>query len=983
MVNAALVSAESELLLHDNLQLLPYLRPTEWQQPAASRRQLAIPAGVMAVPPLMPAAGRSAMWHVSARTLRNSVGMPQLARGAAAQAKELQLDNDIAGISMSLLVEELESDEALNQQSNQNDRYLGNAMCLLEDTMVGPCVLHAQGPDLDALELHSLEPPPSAVRGRGRRQPPVAAATAGPLARCALECSRIRQVSASGRGAGVADRVVLARTMYSLHFLSLREDSDRQVAPEDLNELRQGDRELRQRDRNLRYEIAPLAVAGCPASEARPLHACLHWHPSFREEAACLLGDGRLKLLKLERSHSTAPCEAKARPLRGVALRDDCVHVHTGSGGGGGGGGGGSGGGSGGGLSGVGDGDLFGWGAVEYAEHPRTLFVASSAGLFRTDVRTGLESTLLFDVRRMRVPLAPLHAGAMVVPRPDGDRPSTLVVLASAQHLLAIDVRMPGAPLRQWRLPLPLPAAGSGAVAGNGRPSARARVTPQPAYHVHYERRRGGCGARGSACGFESRFGSEFGGARGSACGFESRFGSEFGGDFGDGGVVGTPEAIHVIDRASGRVLSVMLEQTSLSAFEHLLPPPPPPLRDLDPGALLATQLEAESLWHCPSYSYGQSTSWSANDGDETMPPLPLAGSVVLTRACHQRLVQGGEGAVRSPRREWMVAVLRGDGEVDALVGDEGGDECTDECTFEHGGEHSGERPAQALVTIEASDGVRTAATTRVPAIGGTVVPRVALASGAVALVPPPAVEHASAATERAWTPLDEFRVHGAPAVAATKARLLAIGQAETAVTASTQIWEPTGGERRADGGPVTAATPLRGASAAAPAPAETPEEAAAWGRWEGPTGGAPAPPPLMQTMLAQWQTWAEADSGLALYRQTAPPPPPPPPPPPSQQLPSQQARSQPPPPPRASMLPSEIRRVSLQLAATPSAVAARGVSPSSLPTPPPPGMPLPLPPPPPPPPPAAAAASASTEPAAFPSASSRDRKRPRKSSGF
>ena len=258
MVNAALVTAESELLLHDNLQLLPYLRPTEWQQPAASRRQLAIPADVMAVPPLMPAAGRSAMWHVSARTLRNSVGMPQLARGAAAQAKELQLDNDIAGISMSLLVEELESDEALNQQSNQYDRYLGNAMCLLEDTMVGPCVLHAQGPDLDALELHSLEPPPSAVRGRGRRQPPVAAATAGPLARCALECSRIRQVSASGRGAGVADRVVLARTMYSLHFLSLREDSDRQVAPEDLNELRQGDRELR-------YEIAPLAVAGTHA----------------------------------------------------------------------------------------------------------------------------------------------------------------------------------------------------------------------------------------------------------------------------------------------------------------------------------------------------------------------------------------------------------------------------------------------------------------------------------------------------------------------------------------------------------------------------------------------------------------------------------------------------------------------------------------------------------------------------------------------
>ena len=208
-----------------------------------------------------------------------------------------------------------------------------------------------------------------------------------------------------------------------------------------------------------------------------------------------------------------------------------------------------------------------------------------------------------------------------------------------------------------------------------------------------------------------------------------------------------------------------------------------------------------------------------------------------------------------------------------------------------------------------------------------------------------------------------------APRIAATKARLVGMAQAET-----------IGGARRAVGGPVTAATPLRGASAAAAPPAETPQVAAAWGRWEGPTGGAPAPPPLMQTMLAQWQTWAEADSGLALYRQTAPPPPPPPP---SQQLPSQQARSQPPPPPRASMLPSEIRRVSLQLTATPSAMTAREVAPSSLPTPPPPGMTPPLPPPPPPPPPAAASAPASTEPAAFPSASSRDRKRPRKSSGF
>ena len=744
-----MATAESELLLHDNLQLLPYLRPTEWQQPAASRRQLAISADVMAAPPLVPAVGRSALWHVSARTLRNSVGMPQLARDAVAQANELKLNKDIAGISMNLLVEELESDEALNQQSKQYDRYLGNAMCLLEDAMVGPCVLHAQGPNLDALELHSLEPPPSAVRGRGRGQPPVAA-TAGPLARCALECSRIRQVSASGCDAGAADRVVLARTMYALHFLSLRED---------LHALRQGDHELR-------HEIAPLAVAWCPASEARPLHACLHWHPSFREEAACLLGDGRLKLIKLERSQpmapSWAPCEAKARQLRGVALRDDCVHVHTGSGGGGGGGGGGA--------SGVGDGDVFGWGAIEYAEHPRTLFIACSSGLYRTDVRTGLESSLLFDVRRMRVPLAPLHTGAMVVPRPDGERPSNLVVLASAQHLLAIDVRMPGAPLRQWRLPLPLPAAGNVAVAGNGLLSASAHVTLQPAYHVHYERRYerrwGGCGARGSACGFESRFGSAHSG--------------DFGSDFGDGGGVGTPEAIHVIDRASGRVLSVTLEQTSLDAFEHLLPPPPPLLRDLDPDALLAKQLEAESLWHCPSSSYGQSTTWGASDGNETVPPLPLAGSVVLTRTCRERRDgHRGDGTARSRRREWTVAVLRGDGEVDALVGDEAGDEagdeCTDECTFEHGGEHGGERPSQALLTIEASDGTRTAATTRSPTIGGTMVPRVVLASGAVALVPPVAVERASAATERAreaderaWTPLDEFRVHGAPAIAGT-----------------------------------------------------------------------------------------------------------------------------------------------------------------------------------------------------------------------
>lgn len=154
----------------------------------------------------------------------------------------------------------------------------------------------------------------------------------------------------------------------------------------------------------------------------------------------------------------------------------------------------------------------------------------------------------------------------MVVPRPDGVGASSLVVLSSAEQVLVADVRMPSAPLHQWRMPLPLPPLTPpeyASVLGHASDGLVPRSAPLPHYHLHYQACRGS-GDSDSSSG---------------------------------GGAGYTPEAVYVVDRTSGRMLSMSLERSPAAECELLLPSAPPLPVDLDPHGTLRHYLDDVALW--------------------------------------------------------------------------------------------------------------------------------------------------------------------------------------------------------------------------------------------------------------------------------------------------------------------------------------------------------------------------------------------------
>lgn len=101
------------------------------------------------------------------------------------------------------------------------------------------------------------------------------------------------------------------------------------------------------------------------------------------------------------------------------------------------------------------------WSAAEWGEHPRLLYVANPAQLYRVDLRAP-RGSLLLDLHeapwRPRDPLS-----ALATPRPGGTYGcdvgggGALVALASSHSLLLLDTRCVRAPQQQWTLP-PSPA---------------------------------------------------------------------------------------------------------------------------------------------------------------------------------------------------------------------------------------------------------------------------------------------------------------------------------------------------------------------------------------------------------------------------------------------------------------------------------------------------------------------------------------------
>ena len=209
----------------------------------------------------------------------------------------------------------------------------------------------------------------------------------------------------------------------------------------------------------------------------RPLDIALS--PAIQSESAVLLDDGYLKMLNLDRIHpppelsrfyyilerrvdrssSTASNTTSSGPTRGV------YSLHNGTT-----------------SDSVGTGLILEepWGSVEYAEHPRVLYLASGSGLYQTDLRVSEnQPVLLFDARTL--PLPELRAGSMATPRSGrllsrlagsgnggvtshhhSHHQEPLIAIASSEQLVVIDVRHAHTPLHQVRLPLPLPATRKG-----------------------------------------------------------------------------------------------------------------------------------------------------------------------------------------------------------------------------------------------------------------------------------------------------------------------------------------------------------------------------------------------------------------------------------------------------------------------------------------------------------------------------------------
>ena len=439
------------------------------------------------------------------------IALPTTCLHSGKQARRAsQQSAEFATVDHVTLLDHLEEDDDIDQRRQWFDRYAGNALCLLHGRDGG---MHFIAPDGEYQDVVSLRLSGSATRHG--------------LHGCALPAGqRILQLAACQ---GSWPCQIIARTMYGLHYVQLSSTGTEMSGT----------------------HLGMLASVACAH---RPLHVCLH--PRLRAEAACILDNGQVQLLHIERMSSkggdtsltSSPDLAMADAQR-IELRESATGAS---------------------LT-----DDDSWGCIEYAEHPRTLYVASSSGLYLADLRAPCVEIKrpLYDRRQLSSP--DLRAGGLAVPWQNAQTEAgidgmTFVGLSSCEQLLLFDIRALRVPLIQWRLPYPLPGPAVQEVAPGlswRQQHSDHRPAPLPHYQLHMH---------------------------------------------------AATHTMHVIDRTSGHAMSVSWEKQggeipSSTATNLVMPPPPRPPTSLDPDMSFCQKLQCDNLWH----------SGSAK-------PLPLSGSAVF-----------------------------------------------------------------------------------------------------------------------------------------------------------------------------------------------------------------------------------------------------------------------------------------------------------------------------------------------------------------
>ena len=477
----ALRTADSEGLLHDGQHVLPYLLPVNnpllsSSAAAASAISISTRFGIRRLTPSIHALGGIGAVAVPPQPFNAS----SHAKSAVTEWMQTRADaEEFASAGPQLLTECLEADAALARRRRRFDPYAGNALCVLGDGCDGasfPHLLHVQGEHMDTLALRNP---------RGGTEA---------LCTCTLPRSTIKwddrefdeprhrllqlTACASDDASSGPRRIAARSTDWIHHFLldTSTDDSSEDVATGGGGEGGGAPR--------LRH----VASTGNLFTR-RPLDIALN--PAIQSESAVLLDDGYLKMLNLDRIHappellalptssSGASTAAAAPPPTHYFQRADAgsIQLHNGTT-----------------SDSVGTGLILEepWGSVEYAEHPRVLYLASGAGLYQTDLRVSEnQPVLVFDARTL--PLPELRAGSMATPRSGrllsrlagsgnggvtshhhSHHQEPLIAIASSEQLVVIDVRHAHTPLHQVRLPLPLPATRKGEQA------------PMPRYSVEF-----------------------------------------------------------------------------------------------------------------------------------------------------------------------------------------------------------------------------------------------------------------------------------------------------------------------------------------------------------------------------------------------------------------------------------------------------------------------------------------------------------------
>lgn len=413
--------ADSEPLLHDHLHLLPYLQV---QQRGRPRRFDEI---------IRPTAMR-----LTSSSPPPSIRVPGAAFNVSDHIRSaMSADPELGSIGRPLLASFLEEDQTIERARLRWDPYVGNALLALHGGGGGhaPWLLHPVGDNMDELVVRSL--------GHSASASPSIASCALPRGQRVLQLAGAvdgepNAIVSRGDGeqerahAALAPRLIAARTHSSVHHVLLGMDGGAGTSAEPHD------------------ETVCRVVSSIPL-ERRPLHVAIN--PAIAAETACLLDDGTLQLLRVERTVKMDVSQPyryttnETAPLHGITLTEGRERRVTSA------------------LPGSGSARAGAaldkpWGCIEYAGHPRTLYIASGSGLYLNDLREPTAApTLLFDAQWL--PLPELRAGAMAVPpstrHTSVSGASPLVALSSSEQLVLFDIRSARRPLLQWRMPLPMP----------------------------------------------------------------------------------------------------------------------------------------------------------------------------------------------------------------------------------------------------------------------------------------------------------------------------------------------------------------------------------------------------------------------------------------------------------------------------------------------------------------------------------------------